>query len=278
MKFADFRIPASLDEARSTLKELGPSGFPIAGGTSLVFIPGGESRTAVDITRLGLEGIQRENGAFRIGAATRLAALQEFHAEGWVLDQVARELASQQIRNISTLGGNAARVFPWADFPVALLALEAELAIAGEPDRVMKADEFFSGQPARLFKPGDLLTSVKVRALPAAGGFGYRKNKLVAMSFSRMTAAAVLELDGKIVRKARVAVGAGVPLPARLTSVEDLLIGRPASETLFKETVGKGVAGLKLKSARGVSDEYTAHLANVTAVDALMQAWKAITP
>ena len=99
----------------------------------------------MDITRLGLHGIREESGTFRIGATTRIAALQKHHEAGWVLDRVAMHLASQQIRNMSTLGGNIARVFPWADFPVALLALGAEMVIAGDGgERVVGADEFFA--------------------------------------------------------------------------------------------------------------------------------------
>ncbi len=120
MKLVDFRQPARADEARAALKELGDSAAPIAGGTSMVFLPGNEEKVAVDLMRLGLDGIRRENGAFRVGATTRLAVLQKHHEAGWVLDRVAVHLASQQIRNMSTIGGNIARVFPWSDFAVAL--------------------------------------------------------------------------------------------------------------------------------------------------------------
>ncbi|MFH0954237.1 MAG: FAD binding domain-containing protein [Verrucomicrobiota bacterium] len=273
MKIVDFRIPTRLAEAQAILRELGPSAFPMAGGTSLVFLSGTEPKTAVDLTRLGLDGVHHEDGAFRIGAAARIASLQHFRAGGWVLDRVARHLASQQIRNMSTVGGNIMRIFPWADFPVALLALDAAMVIAGDGERTVGSDEFFSGQPGRLLKSGELLSAIRVQKMPASAGFGYRKETRAAMGFSLMTVAAVLELRGREIAKARVAIGAGVPFPARLTSVEAAILGRKASEELFREAAAAGVKGLKLKAAAGVSDEYTAHLAEVTMADALTQAW-----
>ena len=275
MKLVDFNIPTRLDEAQRLLKQLGSTALPLAGATSLVFSAGKDDRVAVDITRLGLAGIRKENGTFRIGATTLIAALQKHHEEGWVLDRVARHFASQPIRNLSTLGGNIVRVFPWADFPVVLLALNAELVVAGdEGERMVMADEFFAGQPVRLLKTGELLTAVKVKAVPVGSGFGYGKQTRTHMGFSLMTAAAFLETDGKTILNARVGIGAGVPFPVRLKTVEDLLAGQPASETLFKESAVRGSEGLKIKSAAGNTDEYTTHLAAVTIADALTDAWK----
>ena len=62
MKFADFVIPEGLDEARSVLKKLGKTGFPVAGATAFQYLSDRDGITAVDITRLGLDGIQHLNG------------------------------------------------------------------------------------------------------------------------------------------------------------------------------------------------------------------------
>lgn len=272
MNITDFRIPGRLDEARAILKELGPAGLPLAGATSLEFIPGKDPKTAVDITRLGLEGIVRENGGFRIGAATRIAALQNHHEPGWVLDRVAVRLASQPIRNMSTIGGNIARVFPWADFPVVLLALNATMVI---DETKVPADEYFASQPARYFKDGALLTAIHVPAVGARVGFGYRKQTQAAMGFSLMTCAALLEADGNHIKTARVALGAGIPFPARLQAIEQALAGKAGGEEIFKAAAAQGLSGLKFKGAAGMSEEYMAHLAAVVVPDALADAWAA---
>ena len=273
MRITDFHRPGSLQEARAILKRLGPGGLPVAGGTSLVFTSEKDEKVAVDINRLGLEGIRRVNDEFHIGAATRLVALQKHHEAGWVLDRVAVHLASQQIRNMSTLGGNIARVFPWADFPVALLALGAVMVVMGDAERGIPADEFFSSQPARLFQSGDLLAAVKIPALGAGQGFGYSEQTQTSMGFSLVTAAAMLEVDGSTVKSARVAVGAGVPFPCRVAAVEQAIIGKRGNEQAFKDAAAAGMAGLKFKSGADMSEEFIGHLAQVAVADALTEAW-----
>ena len=274
MRIIDFHRPGSLSDARAILKRLGPSGLPMAGGTSLVFTSEKDEKIAVDISRLGLEGIRRLGDTFRVGAATKLAALQKHHEAGWVLDRVAVHVASQQLRNMSSLGGNIARVFPWSDFPVALLALGAVMVLAGEGgERELGADEFFSAQPARLFQSGDLLAAVKVPALGAGWGFGYRKQTQTSMGFSLVTAAATVQVEGATVKSARVAVGAGVPFPCRVEAVEKAVVGKRAGEEAFKAAAAAGLAGLKFKSGAGMSEEFIGHLAQVGMADALTEAW-----
>jgi len=273
MKLTDFKQPSTLEEARAALRESGDRAVPIAGGTSHVFTPEGDERMGVDINRLGLDGISRENGSFHIGATTRLCDLQSHRAEGWALDRVAVNLASQQIRNMSTLGGNIARVFPWSDFPVALLALGASMIIAGDGEQELSADDFFASQPARLFKDGTLLVAVKVPAVGDGVGFGYRKEKQAEMGFSLTTTAVWLEADGNTVKNVRIAVGAAVPFPRRVLAAEEALTGKRGGDSAFTAAAARGVGELKFKANSGMTEEYIAHLAEVAIRDALAEAW-----
>lgn len=276
MKLVDFKRPAHLEEAHGLLRQLGPQAIPIAGATSLIFMSGNEPKVAVDINHLGLNGIARHNGGFRIGSTTRIAELQEFADDGWVLDRVAVELASQQIRNMSTLGGNIARVFPWADFPVALLALGAFVVIDdGAKERRIPANEFFDGQPLRLLQPGELIIGVEVPAVGSGAGFGYRKIKLTATAFSLITAAAWLKLEGRRIVEIRVALGGGVPFPARAKKVEAALAQHEISESDLREAARQELRELKFKEAEGMSAEYIGELAAVVVGDILVEAWAA---
>ena len=273
MKISDFIIPESLDEARAALKKLGSAALPVAGATAMRFFAEQSSRTAVSIARLGLDGIGSmvdDGKAFRVGAATTLAALMEHRADGWVLDRAARRVATQQVRNISTIGGNIARVFPWADLPVALLALDAEMTILGDAgERTLAADEYFKSQPARLFKDGELLTAVTVPAVSAGDGFGYHKEVRTAAGFSMMTAAARITLEAGIIKNARVAAGAAISFPRRLPDLEQALTGGPADGSGIEKAVAGAAAGVSWKGKEGMSDEYAAHLAGVILGDVL---------
>jgi len=272
MRIVDFVLPASLAEAREALLELGPAGLPLAGATTLMFRPGHRPATAVDLTRCGLAGVTRVDGSFHLGAATPIADLQAFRADGWVLDRVAGTFVTQQIRNQSTVGGNVARVFPWSDFAVALQALDCWFVIEGAAPRRLGSDEYFKGQPARLYQPGDLLIRIEVPVVGPGEGFGYHKQTRTAAGFSQATAAAWLKVAGGRIQAARVALGAVVPLPRRLRELEAAVVGRSASERAVREAVGPALAGLKPVATAGFTREYVGHLATVVVGDVLAQA------
>lgn len=272
MKLSEFSRPASLAQARKTLRELGPRGMVLAGGTALHFMPGKTPVTAVDITGLGLSYIKQKGGYFVIGAATPLADIQRYRGPRWAMHEICRRISTHQIRNISTIGGNIARVFPWADLPVVLLAMDARLVIYSGKEKEMPADEYFSAQPARLFRGGDLLTAVKIPVLKAHHGFGSVKATRNSTAFSLVTIAALLELKGGVIKSARVAAGSGIPFPQRLKPVEAALAGKEASTAVFKEAAAAAGAAAKWVGGEGMSADYIRELAEVSILDALERA------
>jgi CO/xanthine dehydrogenase FAD-binding subunit len=99
----------------------------LAGASSLLFLRHKEPKTAVDLSRAG-PGRHPSGGGdgFAIGAMTSIDELRR--PCGGRLGAGPggpANFVTQQVRNMSTLGGNIVRVFAWADFPVALLALGA---------------------------------------------------------------------------------------------------------------------------------------------------------
>ena len=274
MKLCGFISPASLSEARGALRELGPKGMPLAGGTALHFMPTKTPVTAVDITRLGLSYIRQEGDFFTIGATTPLSDIQRHRAHGWAMHEITRHIATHQIRNVSTIGGNICRVFPWADLPVVLLAMNARMLIytGAEKEEEVAADDYFAAQPAKRFNGGNILTAVKVPILKAHQGFGSVKASRNAAAFSLVTVCAMLELnDGKI-KTARVSAGSAIPFPHRLPSVEAALIGREAVSAVFKEAAAKSSTDAKWCAREGMSEDYTRQLAEVSLADALEKA------
>lgn len=266
--FKDFIAPASVDEARAALKRLGADAMPVAGASSLMFLRHKDPKVAIDLSRCGLAGIRKEGDAYAIGAMTTIDDLRRRQESGWVLDRVAAQFVTQQVRNISTLGGNVVRVFAWADFPVALLALDAVMTVRGDTPREYGAEEFFAGQPTRLLAAGDLLVGVRVPALRPGQGFGYRKITRVAADFSQATAAAVITVEGKTISAARVALGAAVAMPVRLKEVEAALVGRPAKDATARDAAEK-IGTRSWRSVAGFSQDYIRHVAGVAVTDAL---------
>jgi len=272
MKFADYLIPETLDEALTFLREKGDAAFPIAGATALQYLGDFPDKTAVDITRLGLDGIQRDGDVFRIGATTTLADVAAHREDGWVLHEVARMIPTQQIRNLSTVGGNIARVFPWSDLPLAFLVLDATVVLQGEETERMPAADFFHTQPRRLFKGGRIVTAVEIPVVDDRAGFAYKKESLTYMAFSMMSAAASFGIKDGRLRTVRLAVGGGVPAPARLPAAEQTLEGAPAEVSAFDEGLDIAVGEGTWKGKHGMSDDYAAVLARVVMKDVLTAA------
>jgi CO/xanthine dehydrogenase FAD-binding subunit len=274
MKLCEFIRPASLSEARDSLRELGPRGMALAGGTALHFIRTRTPGTAVDITRLGLSFIRREGDFFAIGATTPLADIQRYRAPRWAMHEICRRISTHQIRNISTIGGNICRVFPWADLPVVLLAMNARMVIYSgkEKEDEFTADEYFATQPAKRFRGGELLTAVKVPVLKARHGFGSVKAVRTAASFALVTVAALLELKDGHIKAARVAAGSAIPFPRRLPAVEAALTGREATTAVFQEAATKAGTDARWREREGMSPSYIRRLAEVSLLDALERA------
>ena len=272
MKLCEFLRPASLPAARDNLRELGQKGMALAGGTALHFMQDHTPVVAVDITRLGLSYIRPDGDFYRIGATTPLADIQRFRAPRWAMHEICRRISTHQIRNVSTIGGNVCRVFPWADLPVVLLAMNARLVVYSGHDSELSADDYFKTQPAKRFLSGDLLREVLVPALKAHHGFGSVKVVRTAAAFSMVTIAAVLELDGANIKSARVAAGSAIPFPRRLHSVENALVGREASSDVFREAAAKAGNDAPWRGREGMSPDYSRHLAEVSILDALERA------
>ena len=108
-----FRAPTTLDEAARILHGEGPSAMPLAGGTDL--LPNMKRRQQVPRTLLSLRNIEAlhairfgESGA-RLGACLTLSDIardSRFRNGATALAQAASQVATPQIRNMATLGGN----------------------------------------------------------------------------------------------------------------------------------------------------------------------------
>ena len=272
MKLCEFIRPASLTAARDNMRELGRRGMLLAGGTALHFMQDHTPVSAVDITRIGLSYIRQDGPWYIIGATTPLADIQRYRAPRWALHEICRRISTHQIRNISTIGGNICRVFPWADLPVILLAMNARMVIYSGKEEEFGADDYFAHQPARRFLDGNILTAVKVPALMAHHGFGSIKVVRTQASFPMVTIGALLELEGAVIKSARIAAGSAIPFPRRLPEVEAALAGREAVTAVFREAAAKAGPVAPWRGREGMSPEYSRHLAEVSILDALERA------
>lgn len=220
--------PASLDDALSLLVNKG--GVILAGGTDIYPALRDASPPAgmIDITGIaGLRGITRDGDHWRIGAATTWtditrAALPPLF-DG--LKLAAREVGSVQIQNAGTVAGNLCNASPAADGVPALMAMDAEVELAGPSGfRRMALTSFIRGPREIDLAPGELMTAIRIPDAPGQGAFrklGARRYLVISIAM----VGAVIEAEAGRIMSARIAVGACAPVARRLPGLEAALEG-----------------------------------------------------
>lgn len=103
----------------------------------------------------------------RLGSLVTAAAVADdkFIAKNFpVLQQAANSLASAQIRQVATLGGNLCTASPSGDMACALVALKSKCEILSQNGklRTIPIDDFFTGPRKTALKKGEILRSILV--------------------------------------------------------------------------------------------------------------------
>jgi CO/xanthine dehydrogenase FAD-binding subunit len=136
----EYSRPDTLSEAIRLLGEADGSATPICGGQSLLVLMGLRLTMIdrlVDISRLPeLRELRNGSRDAFVGASTTHAAIEDGRIpdpSAGLMARVASKIAYRAIRNLGTIGGSVALADPSADWPACLIALGAEVSIAG-PD------------------------------------------------------------------------------------------------------------------------------------------------
>jgi len=268
----EYHVPKTLSEATRLVAQFGVEGKVLAGGHSL--IPLMKLRLAapkhlIDIGRIAeLTSIREEGDRIRIGAMTthfQLESSELLKARCPLLPETAAEIGDVQVRNKGTIGGSVAHADPAADWPAALLALEAEIHAASERgQRSLVVTDFFVDLLTTALEPTEILTAIQVPTLPPRGGDAYVKLAHPASGFAVVGVAARVVLDekGSVAQVGIGVTGVGAT-PYRAATVEDLLRGKSPSSKRLQEAASHAADGVEPTADIYASAEYRAHLAGV---------------
>jgi xanthine dehydrogenase small subunit len=259
-------LPASFGRATEELARLadGPASTPttpaqgsvytLAGGTDVLV----QRRFAPEPGRPHF--LERPcDGALRIEGASLFidagATFEELkHSQAWrrVDPNALRHLdlvASQLIRERATVGGNIANASPIADVVILLLALDAELELAGPAGgRRLSLAKFFHGYKHTDRRPGEGILGVRV---PLAGRLANfeKVSKRERLDIASVNTAASFELAGERFARVRLSAGGVGPVPLLLERSAAGLEGRP----LDKDAV-RAACRTAMEEVRPISD------------------------
>jgi CO/xanthine dehydrogenase FAD-binding subunit len=260
----DFRYhqPSTVGEACRIL-DASQDAALLAGGTDLlVELKQGKrrSRDVVSLTKIReLQSISVEGETLSIGAVVtqnQLIASPLVREHCPALGEAAAAIATEQIRNTATIGGNLCTAASCADSAPILIALDAEIELAGNRgERCLPLQEFFIGHRATVLEKGEILTRVLV-PMPAPGtGAAYEKFGLRGSASVAVASVAVrVGLEKGICRRACFVMGAVAPTPKISRGAAELVEGRAASELAANEVLLETVGRVAAADAEPIDD------------------------
>jgi len=252
-----YHSPGSLQEAFELLDRYGDDARVMAGGTALVLQM--KQRLAqpdhvIGLRRIpGLSEIQWEaaypssqassqaSGQVRIGS---MSTHQQIETDPMVKDRLPlitstfRQASTPRIRSMATLGGGLAHGDPNQDPPPALIALGAQAIVnssAGE--RVVPVEDLFIDYYETDLRPGEIMTSIIIPALPVGSGGIYLKFlPKTADDYATVSVAAVVTKgEGNTCQDIRIVLGSVGVTPVRARNAEAILRGQELDERNIRD-------------------------------------------
>ena len=276
----DYAAPATVREAVALLRGRAGDARPLAGGQSL--IPMMRLRLVnpalvVDLSRVrGLAYVREQDGGLAIGAMTTYRTLETsslVRERFPLLAEAVARIADLQVRNRGTIGGALAHADPAADLPALMVAADAVIRVSGMRSRSIAASRFFVDAFTTALGETEIITEVRLPALPARTGGAYEKLANRASHFAIVGVAALVTLDatGACSRVRIGVIGAG-PAAGRARRAERYLTGRAPTPAALEAAAARAGHGIDFTDDLHGSAAYREHLTHRLALRALSAA------
>ncbi len=283
-----YRIPEinyiyamSLDEALELVEKLDDYRL-LAGGTDLIIdmkIGRAKPKNVVDISRISdLKFIKDEGNYVRIGSLVTLQELVEspiIRGKAPVLSMAANEMASWQIRNMATVGGNLCNASPAADSAPPLMVLNAKLVLASKKgEREIPITQFFKGPRKTELRKDELLKEIVIPYEEGSGQYYIKLGRRNAFTLSVVSVAALVKVDDNRFSDVRIALNSVAPTPVRSRSVEGALKNKEVTYEAIKKASKEVLKDISPISDVRASAEYRREMSVALTKDALIGALK----
>ena len=245
MKFRNYLKVKSLEEFEQAIAAAEGPIVILAGGSDLVVQARDnrfENHTVIDVLNIeSLRQIEETDEYLEIGACVtheEIAQSPLVKRYAPVLAEASLSVGSLQIRNHSTIGGNIANASPAADTLTPLTVLGAEVIILSNgTERQVRLPDIFEGPYRTNLDDSDLIVKLLVPKQAETVRYNYTKlGRRKALSISRMTIAALLELDSEgVVTKFEMTVGSTFPKPMLFPDISAMLVGKQPTKDDISE-------------------------------------------
>lgn len=241
----DYLEPESLGEACALLDQHGDDARLIAGGTALIIwmrqhlLNPKVVISLAKVPNLNYVKFDKRDG-LRIGAAAchrDIELAPDICRHYPLLHETFRKVAQPRIRNMGTIGGNLCQGDPLTDPGASLIALDAEVTLAGSKGkRTLPLEEFFVDYYETALQAGEVLTEVRVP--PPRDGLRWAHIKFTPRSledFATVGVALAIETEDTVCRDVRLALNSAGPKIFRAKKAEEVLRGQRVTEKLIAD-------------------------------------------
>jgi CO/xanthine dehydrogenase FAD-binding subunit len=247
-----YHDPRRVDDTLDLLARHGEDAKLLAGGQSLVPLLNfrlAQPEHLIDLGRIeSLAYVRREGGVLRVGTMTRQATLESspLVAANWpLLTEALGLVAHAQIRNRGTVGGSVAHADPAAELPVAFAALDAKLhVLSARGRRAIAWPDFFITHLTTALEPDEMLIEIEVPPVPPGTGWAFTEFSRRHGDFALGGAAALLTVQDRICRRARIVLLAAGDRPLRAEDAERSLEGQELGGEVAAQAAQVAVADI----------------------------------
>lgn len=265
--------PGTVREALAMLSDHVDECKIICGGQSLLIVMR-QGLVVVDYL-IDIKGLKEldyikydDKDGLKIGATTTHKSIEksEIIRKNYpVLAAMEERLASIQVRNWGTIGGNLAHADSAGDPAPVLIALDAKITVGSKDgNRTMPLEEFYTDLFETAMEHNEMVIEVQVPVMPPRSACAYKKFNLLQNDQGIVAAAAKIAVDQNgTCTDARIVLGNAGVTPIRAKSAEAALIGKKPDDALFT-AAGEAAAGdADPVSDIHASEDFRRHLVKV---------------
>lgn len=274
----DYVRTSSIEEAISIKGANDDSSF-LAGGHSL--IPAMKLRLSTPQKLIDISGLDQLKNISKNGSYISIGALctHKQCAESEIilsvcpaLSDAASVIGDPHVRNKGTIGGALAHSDPQADYPGAVLALNATFILKGPSgERTIDAVDYFTGLWETALGENEILTEVRIPVDSANANSCYLKFPQPASRYPYVGCAVAMDKSEGNCSEVRVGFSGIAESAFRDSGVEDAMRGQALKDETIAAASAKAAEGRTVLSDYFVSEEYRRAMAQVYAKRALTQ-------
>ena len=261
----EYQEVETIDEAVKLLSSYGSKAVVLAGGVGLIGDMKRGNRSPEVIVNIksipGMNYVDKNGaGVLKIGALTsiRTAELSPVIQEGYPsLFEAVSQIASVQVKTMSTLVGNLCVATPASDISTTLIAWGAQLNIAGPAKtKAIPLESFYLGVGKTVLGPGELVAEVVVPPVLPGTYTAFLKLARTRADIAKVNAAVMVRVIDGICQEARIVLGSVAPTVVRARTAERLIVGNKLNAEVIENAAQAAAKEVKPITDIRSTEEY----------------------